>query len=357
MSLLKAAVQTSTIGLDVDDHEFRAVQLRRVGNQNVISAWAIFPRQLDSSAHQRTLSGAPGDEEVRWAANLLARRGFTGTSITCVPRTRDCSQHVIELPPPESGAPIEQLARGEVARERKSDPKSFEIGYWPLPQRGRSNETMAVACPTATIDGLIEAYEAGGLEVVGIDLPELAIMRGVLETTSVSMPTAEPCIDAVLHVSWNSALAVVTLGHRIVYVRRIERGASHAWEHATERFGLSRISAQAVLGDHDAQTQSEQLEKIRAACWAGLAKELATELDVAIAYVSHGFRMSPLGSVILAGYGSTNLTLEHQLDQKLGIPLIRSAPEPFAAHAGENAGSSFAARLTLAYGLAARYDS
>lgn len=357
MSLLSTKTQTSTIGLDVDDHEFRAVQLRRVGNTAKVIAWAVFPRQHDQATHQATAAGAPAQDEMQWASSILARRGFVGSLVTCVPRTRDCSQHVIELPPPESGAPIEQLARVEVARARKCEPNSFEMGIWSLPQRGRTNETMAVACPKPVVHDLIQAYESGGLEVAGIDLPELAIMRGALETKSFSMLSADPRIDAVLHTSWNSALAVVTLGQRIVYVRRIERGAGTVWAQAIERYRLSRNSAQAVLGGADARDCPEQLEKIRTACWSGLAKELASELDVALAYVSHGFRMAPLGSIVLAGYGAKNATLASQLDRVLGIPLIRSAPEPLVQQIGDVDGDEFASRLTLAFGLAARFDS
>lgn len=349
--------QISTIGLDVDDHEFRAVQLRRVGNSTKVLAWAVFPRRNDLSTQECTVAGAPAPEEMQWASSILARRGFVGSLVTCVPRTRDCSQHVIELPPPESGAPIDQLARAEVARARKCEPNSFELGIWPLPQRGRTNETMAVACPTPVVHDLIGAYERGGLEVAGIDLPELAIMRGALETKSFSLPSAEPRIDAVLHTSWNSALAIVTLGQRIVYVRRMDRGASTVWTHATERFGLSRNSAQAVLGDRDASDSTEQLDRIKTACWSSLAKEIASELDVAVAYVSHGFRMAPLGSIVMAGYGARNATLEAQLDQVLGVPLVSSEPEPLVQQIGVTEGNAFASRLTLAFGLAARFDS
>lgn len=349
--------QTSPIGLDVDDHEFRAVQLERVGNTVKVLSWAVFPRLNDSGTHETTASGAPAAQEMAWAASILSRRGFVGSLVTCVPRTRDCSQHVIELPPPESGAPLQQLARVEVARARKCDPASFEMGIWPLPQRGRTSETMAVACPTPVVLDLIDAYERGGLQVAGIDLPELAIMRGALQTKAFSMPSAEPCIDAVLHISWNSALAVVTLGQRIVYVRRMERGASCVWTHACERFGLSRSSAQVVLEDREGRACTDQLAKIKASCWSKLATELASELDVAIAYVSHSFRSSPLGSIVLAGYGASNATLGAQLDHLLGIPRISSVPEPLGPQLIEEGDSGLGSRLTLAYGLAARFDS
>ncbi len=357
MNLLASKKKISTIGLDLDDHEFRAVQLVRQGAKASVQAWAIFPRLHPQGENESSPSGLPLREEMMWASSILHRRGFSGSVISCAPRTRDCSQHVIDLPPHDSGAPLEQIARLEVARVRKCDPGDFELGYWALPQRGRSSESMAVACSSPIISDMINSYQTGGLDVSAIDLPELAIMRGVLDTESLAMPPAEPQIDAVLYVSWSSALAVVTLGHRIVYVRRIEHGASMVWAQATERFGLSVMSARAVLGDHDANDQGEQLDKIRSACWSSLAKELASELDVALAYVSHGFRMAPLGRVVMCGYGSANATVTDQLDQVLGIPMAISAPGPIAAALPQDNEKTLGARLTLAYGLAARFDT
>jgi hypothetical protein len=44
---------------------------------------------------------------------------------------------VLEMPPKSSTAPIEQLARMELARTQKCAPDSFEMGFWELPITGR----------------------------------------------------------------------------------------------------------------------------------------------------------------------------------------------------------------------------
>lgn len=358
MNLLNITAKRSAIGIELDTHEFRAVQLVRDGNRHRVHAWAVFPRLGKPDDAQAETVGAPlSGEEMRWALSILWRRGFKGNLVSCAPRPRDCTQHVFELPPPESGAPLEQLARVEVARARKSEPNAFEFGFWALPQRGRTSESMAVACPSGMIRSIIESYESGGLEVAGIDLPELAIMRGVLDTPTVGIETADPEIDTILLVGWNSSLAVVTLGHRIVYVRRIAHGARCVWELARNRYGLNEKSASLVLDSTENAEHAEQIDKVRSACWSGLSKELASEIDVAIAYVSHSFRTAPLGSLVTCGYGATNKSLFAKFDSVLGIPVIVSEPAPLLEAMPSGHDPSLPARLTYAYGLAARFDS
>lgn len=358
--MIRAALNTqqSAIGLELDTHEFRAVQLVRTDNENHVLAWAVFPRRDQHAETHPTTPGAALDaEELEWAKSILNRRGFKGNRVSCSPRPRDCTQHVLELPPPESGAPLDQLARVEVARARKCDQNAFEFGHWPIPHRGRSHESMAVACPIEVINDIIATYDSCGLEVVGIDLPELAIMRAVFQTPTLSTPTEQPEIDVVLQVNWNSSLAIVTLGKQIVYVRRIAHGARSVWELARSRFNLSQNSAATLLNRDEIADQSESSQKVHTACWASLSKELASEIDVAIAYVSHSFRTAPLGKVIMCGYGAMNTTLLNRLDQVLGLPTVQSAPGALVRAMKPGQDPALPARLTYAYGLAARYDS
>jgi len=355
--ITKIKAQRSSIGLHADPHEFRAVQLIREGDTVRVGAWAIFPRLGKETENLEVPQGLPAEEELRWASSILSRRGFHGHDLSCAPPSRVCTQHVFELPPPDSGAPLELLARAEVARERRCEPQDFQIGFWGLPQRGRTSETMAVACSKGIVDGMISAAHAADLEVTGIDLPELAILRGVHEQVDAVNADGETPIHSILHVGWEHSLAIVTLGERLVYVRRIPHGASEAWELATERYGLSVNSARAVIGDYGFTRIDEQLERIRLSCWSGLSKRIASELDVAFAYVSHSFRMAPLGRVVMSGYGATNATMHTRIDEVLGLPILSGAPRVLAESIPEGQSESLTPRLAYAYGLAARFDA
>jgi len=351
MGVFNARQQISAIGLEIDAHEFHAVQLIRSPKGISTLAWAKFPRRDEHGDTPR--ESFPESDELRWAASILGRRGFVGNTVSIVLSSASCSSHVIELPPAESGAPIEQLARMEIARAQRCSPDDFEFGYWGLPSKGRSEESIAVAIPRTTIDQAIEVYEQGGLIPGGIDLIELAIHRAS-ETGKIAVETE---INALLHISWSSSLAVLTLGDQVVYVRRIERGVSSVWDLARGRYKLSSRGADAVLDSNPSDSDSESFAKIHRSAWTGLATELANELDVATAYVSHSFRMAPFGKIRTSGYGGGNKIIEEQLDKVLGIPIECTPPSALMDGIGMGGESRvLAGRLLAAYGLAARFD-
>ncbi len=347
----------SGIGLHIDEHEFQAVQLVRTGDEIRIGSWAVFPRLNTDPVEDESAQFLPTKDELAWAGSILHRRGFHGHDFSFSAPSRDCTQHVFELPPADSGAPLEMLARTEVARERRCDPNDFAIGFWGLPQRGRTSETIAVACSKKVINGMINDAHAAEIEVVGIDLAELAILRAVQEHLPETTKDGSTPINAVLHVGWDRSLAIVTLGERLVYVRRIAHGAETAWNQAMTRYGLSENSARAVFGDYELAESNEQLEKIRVACWKSVSKAIASELDVAFAYVSHSFRMAPLGRVVLCGYGSEDATVRGQVDQVIGIPIVSGAPKLLIDSITGKDAPVLASRLAYAYGLAARFDA
>ncbi len=349
LEMIRTQPRLSSIGLTIDAHEFRAVQLMRTTKGISTVAWALFPRRDETDHAQR--SSLPESDELQWALRILGRRGFVGNTISIAPSTGQCSSHVIELPPAESGAPVDQLAKVEVARAKKCSPEDFELGYWALPAKGRTQETLAVACPRPVIDETIERFESAGFVPAGIDLLELAISRAGAQGTG------ENEINALLHIGWRSSLAVLTLGNTVIYVRRIENGASSVWDMSASRYGLSPKGADAVINDQMLADGSRGYAKIKRATWSVLAGELASELDITIAYVAHSFRTAPLGKIYLSGYGAVNPVIDEHLDKVLGIPIECAAPLPLVRGIGSGQQVwSLACRLSTAYGLAARFD-
>ncbi len=350
LDMIRTRPKLSAIGLNIDAHEFRAVQLMETPKGIHAVAWAVFPRRDDALDHEQRAT-LPDSDELRWAAEILGRRGFVGNAVSIAPSTQECSSHVIELPPIGSGAPVDQLAKMEVARAKKCDPEDFELGYWTLPAKGRIQETLAVACPRSVINDTIEHFESAGLIPVGIDLLELAISRAGRDGA------VENEINASLHIGWRSSLAVLSLGKTVIYVRRIEHGASSVWNLAMGRYGLSPRGGDAVMNDQIRTDGARGYAKIKRATWSALASELANELDVTIAYVAHSFRTAPLGKIFLSGYGSVNPVIDEHLDKVLGIPIECAAPSALVKGIGSGQEVwSLACRLSTAYGLAARFD-
>lgn len=358
MGILNTNTKLSAIGLEYDAHEFRAVQLvssskRSQHEKNSVVAWAVFPRQ--HGVLSAGIANLPEPEELRWVASVLGRRGFVGNALSLPSSSKECSSHVIDIPPVESGAPIKQLAKMEVARARKCNPDDFELGFWALPAKGRTQETLAVACPKRVIETTIETFEGAGFELAGIDLMELAIDRG--GQASARTAPVENEINASLHIGWNSSLAVLKLGETVIYVRRLEKGAASVWNGAVNKFNMSYQGADAVIDDRYAHDDPDKHTTIQRAIWSTLASEVAYELDVAVAYVSHSFRMAPLGRVLLSGYGNTNPVIQEHIDRVLGIPIEIAAPTPLLQCFDQRPNApTLAGRLAVAYGLAARFD-
>lgn len=354
MITTKQSKQVSSIGLDVDHHEIRAVQLVRSGGAVRVESWAVFPR-LHSTPNSALM---PSVQELEWVKSILGRRGFVGNQVSIAPQSSVCSSHNFELPPIESGAPLDQLARMEVARDRRCQPEAFELGHWSMPGRGKSRETLAVACPRETIDQMIAGYSQADLIPVGMDFKELAMVRAHLHTIESSQQEEQIC--GLLHVGWANSVAVICLGSQIVYIRRVDSGAEHAWNYLTSRCRLSERGANSLLSNAILPEELHNhhgVESMRHAAWAKPASMLSKELDTAIAYVSHSYRMAPIGDVLLSGYGTGESTIHDEVYSKIGTTVVNDQP-PALREAISKVGVNelVGSRLTIAYGLAERFD-
>src|SRR5439155_3902434 len=86
----------------------------------------------------------------------------------------------LELPPRSSNAPLERIARMEVARAHRFAPDSFEMGCWDLPAAARATKqtpVMAVACTHSDAAAIMDPFEAGGMNVVALDVKAAALAR------------------------------------------------------------------------------------------------------------------------------------------------------------------------------------
>ncbi|MGV6814679.1 MAG: pilus assembly protein PilM [Phycisphaerales bacterium] len=354
MISLSQSTRLSSIGIEFDQHEFHAVQLIRSKGSVRLLASAVFPRQHKDPVYALV----PCVEELEWAKGVLERRGFVGNTVSITPPTGVCSSHNFELPPAESGAPLDQIARMEIARDRRCSPTDFELGYWTTPPRGRTTETLAVACPRKEIDQMIDGYQQVHLAPVGMDLKELAMARAHEE--AINMPAATNSIHSLLHIGWTSSLAVICVGPTVVYIRRIEHGAEKAWALLTKRYQLNAKAAESVFSN-DSATQAlhenHGIASIRLAAWSKMASVISNELDTAIAYVSHAYRMAPIGNVLLSGYGASESAIHHEIEDKIGTKVLVSLPDVLQNAIGAHIPDErVGAKLIVAYGLAGRFD-
>jgi len=331
--------QVSPIGLVHDSNEFRAVQLVRTKNTITPLACVRFPRKSGRS-------GVVDADEYRWAGSMLARKGMVGNAVNIIPDSAWCSSHIFELPPVPDLHAKQQLARVEVARSKKCPPAAFELGCWDLPAKGRASESMAISCQRSSLDQALDEIEQAGLRVAAVDLPELAITRTLGEVES------DQGITGILHVGWGESLVVIQHEGVVVYQRRIEAGLGELHERLCTQYAFAHQTA-SYLVDRIHRGELCDNERPIRGMWQGFARSLAENLDVAIGYVSHAYRMADLGSIYLSGYGGSSEDLIEQVDAVLGMPVH---PLVMPVLAGSGLSSPQCALFAIPYGLAARFD-
>lgn len=339
----------SPIGLDINAAEIRAVQLGRFRGGTVPIAHAIIPR-LHGPGGARQID----EQESGWLVGVLRRKGFVGNRVTVFAPHGSYSSQIVDLPDRNSEAPADMIARAEIARSRRCAPDRFELATWYLPQRGRTERGMAVACERTNLDAMLDALESAGLEPVGVDLEETALASACRNELA-----AEPdAIHAMVRIGWNATVGVLTLGQTVVYTRRFEFGVAPLLQRIRDAAGLSWSDACRILTvaapEGDPRGECEPLSARAVLLWRGLHEQTAPEIDTAITYVSHAYRTAPVGRVFLAGFGADRPELTQGLDEALGMPVLPACcweGHPSDIPPGQ------AARLAVAGALAARFDT
>ncbi len=339
----------SPIGLDINAAEIRAVQLGRFRGDTAPIAHAIIPR-----LHGPGVARQIDEQESGWMVGVLRRKGFVGNRITVFAPHGSYSSQIVDLPDRNSEAPAEMIARAEIARNRRCAPDRFELATWYLPQRGRTERGMAVACERTSLDAMLDALESAGLEPVGVDLEETALACACRTELS-----AEPdAIHAIVRIGWNATVGVLTLGQTVVYTRRFEFGVAPFVQRVRDTAGLSWNDAcRVVAPPGPLSALSDEPDPFVARgdqLWKALREQTAPAMDTAITYVSHAYRAAPVGRVFLAGFGADRPELIQGLDEALGMPVSPACS--WEGHPSDIPPGQ-AARLAVAGALAARFDT
>src|SRR4051812_12575891 len=109
MRLLQS--NTSFIGLDVGNRVVKLAQLQRLRRGWQSRAMAVLPWHAEESL----------DQTAGQIALILERQGFSGNRVVLAAPVRKVHCDMLDLPPRASGAPIEEIAKAEVARVTRLD--------------------------------------------------------------------------------------------------------------------------------------------------------------------------------------------------------------------------------------------
>jgi Tfp pilus assembly PilM family ATPase len=371
--LLRRGSSRTAIGIDAGSRSFKAVQLQRMrGGEARVVAAAVRPRAVEATSHSNSsgagnaTSSAPVTPAVSSAeaielANALGASGFSGNRLVLSAPADAVLISQLELPPKSSQAPLDQLARMEVARNFRCAPDSFELAWWDMPagmRGGRGTEAMSVSLPHAKAESLLDAFENPGLEVDAVETQQAAIFRACKSVL------LERGVTAILDLGWGPATLAFSLQEKLTFSRRIPEGAigllhgslcktlsieADVADYLLAEVGVHESAIQAGDESQRVEMPDEGIRLITT-----FADTLVKELSLSFSYATHQYPDHAVGKLLLVGGGAAMSGLAHRLSGALGVDVVPVAPADIAICDPSLLGLCSSPGMTLALGLAMR---
>lgn len=354
----------SPIGLDIGWREVRAVQVKRaVGGMGggKIRAGACLARAVPGAE--------PTVQEMTRVLGALRRQGFVGDRVVaCVPANKTLSA-VLELPARSSGAPLDMIAKQELARTARRDANEIEMHWWELPPqggvavRGAGTSALALGCSHADATALLDALEpaeGGGsatLDVLALDAAPAALVRACG-----SMIAGTGKMTAILNVLPEAAQVLIVSGGTIVYERTLaEAGLRLLVSGIANQLSSDEEAADFMLREHGCREPGVGEEDPAAearALIAAHADALASEILASLNYASRRFDAatgSGAAKLLVVGSGADIPGLTERIGARAGLETVMARADALCPSAGVGA-SVLGPGAVLALGLALHGD-
>lgn len=343
----------SPIGIDVSEHAIAAAQLTcKRGKPAKLRAGIVI---------ERTESGPLSESEAAGLMQTLQRAGFEGREVVVAAPDDALMTAHLELPPHASNAPLDDIARAEMARLFRLSEDSLTMGYWDLPavERAKGGPTaMAIALSEETSLHVAKALNAVGWEVVGIDARMCAFARACVgEIGNVSG------LVSLIEVGWSQTRVVLLHcadgDWTIVYERKImEACVRTVVESVMQRLAVDAPSAMLALRgagiDDGAPMNPEMAELMRVVrqLQSDFFEAVAPDVQRSISYASQRYSSLPLCGGYLCGEGALIRGLRGKLAQELSLECSPILPSGLVQVEPESAMGE-CCELVCAIGLAA----
>lgn len=329
------------IGIDLGARQVKLVQARPQADGWRLDAVASFPRRQPAPRLD--------DQEVQNLLGVLERQNFRGNQVVLAVPTETLMSSVLDLPVASETAPIDQIARMEIARLFKLEPNTIEVASWKLPAATRSanaTRVMATACAHPQADELLRVFDAAGLDVVAMEAASCSIAR------SCEKPLANSTgLCGVLDLGWQSTQLVVLYQNTIIYERVIPNGGVVSL--------LKAISKQTGLDEplvnhwitHTAQTEPGPGGTAGVpdpSRWAAVVDDytqsIADELSKSFTYASHQYQGAAIDQAVLVGGGAGLPLVARSLEKACSFKLTPArladlihCPDDLSEYAGSTA--------------------
>lgn len=256
----------SPIGLDLGAHTIKAVQFDQSGEL------------LASASIRRANPGTPiCEDDVIRIAGALYRGGFAGRRVAISAPKAMVHRLTLDLPPLDSGAPIDQIAQTELCRQRLLEPGTFEYRWFESPQPPRHASgvrAIALSCTHEDADSILDLFETSGFLPVSLRSPDVVLAEAILNAES-------SAAAAILDLGWTDATFVVVRGGEIRYTRAIpgcglgELAGQEEWFAATLGSALRR----SLASEPSTREMPLEFSPVLKRYLGSLATELASSLD------------------------------------------------------------------------------
>ena len=320
----------SLIGVVIDSRFLRAVQLGRAAGRWRLEAALCLPRMKPGAS----LDG----QDVAQLAGALARQGFRGRQIVLAVPEDTLVTDILELPPRGSGAPLEEIARAELAHRHGYDPQAAEMACWDLPPVSRAKaptQAMAVACRHADAEVLLEVFERTDLEVAALDTHLHALVRVCRPAPS------EAGISAIMDVEWDWAALVLLYRGTIVYRAMIPEAAVGRLAQAlSERLHLEADVASGLLFDvgmsilppvnHRGPNTATAPDDAVSAFLGQHFDKVAAAMRPPFAYCCRQYGGEAAEDLLVTGHGAAVHGAGESLQARLGVSVRTIAPRDVA---------------------------
>jgi Tfp pilus assembly PilM family ATPase len=337
----------SPIGLDIGSRQIKLAQLESGPHGCRLAARAVLDRPADAA----TLTPA----EVQRLRNVLERQGFRGNKLVIAAPPARLACEMFELPPRSSGAPVDRIARAEIARTARLGQDTFEMAMWDLPSPSRATgatSVMAVAFKEADALSLLDPLEHDGLDVVAIDTPGWALARACAATDGHADEIA-----ALLDVGWSTGSLVLLGNETILYQRNLhELGVGVLYREIMSQLGVGDKAAELLVTSSEGGLAPEQQNGAR---WQWIvdqirqyADSLADEVRASFTYAAHRYPALPVKSLRLAGGGAAVRGLGGLLGERLRVGARTLTNSDLSIECDDGGQPPLAALLALAVGLA-----
>jgi Tfp pilus assembly PilM family ATPase len=287
----------------------------------------------------------------------LNRQGLRGNRIAIAAPEQMLLQTAMEVPAKVSGTPAEQIIRMELARLHNVAPDSFELAHWELavPNHTRPvTQTLAVGCPHAAANALLDVFENTGFRVAALDVRGAAVARAC---RPLLLPP--PQITVIVDLGWRSTSVLFLCGPALLYERSVAGApVGDLTAKFTEIFSLGPGAAYQIIGtigpgpeESTGQYDAESLDVIRKHMRAHFDR-LLDELKVPLSYANHQFPGEGVKRLLLIGGGAGVPGLASYFQAQLGLEVKRAAPSDLVDSPPELATKARNPALTCAVGLA-----